>query len=328
MAGSTSVIDVSRSAAALLSLLLAVPVAAAAYPEKPLRLVVPFAAGGTNDVIARLVGRSITDALGQQVILDNRGGAGGAVGVEIAARAAPDGYTLLIGGVGNLAVNPTLYPKLPYDPVRDFAPVTLLAKVPNLLAVHPGLPARNVRELVALAQAKPGSLNYGSGGTGSGSHLAAEYFKLLAKTDIVHVPYKGTGPAMIDVMGGQISMIFAAVPGLLPHTNSGKLRALGVSTATRLRLLPDVPTIIEGGVSGYEATQWFGILLPARTSPAIVERLNSVLRSALNNSEVRQRLQADAAEPAGTTPAEFGLFIQSEIARWAPVVKASGARPE
>ena len=301
---------------------------AQSYPVKPLRLVVPFTPGGSTDILARLVGQKLGEAFGQQVIIDNRPGAGGNIGVELVARAAPDGYTLVMGHIGTFGVNPTLYPKLPYDPIKDFQPITLFAKVPNMLAVNVALPVKSVKELVALAKARPGALNYGSGGNGSAAHLATEYFKLLTKTDIQHIPYKGTAPAITDLIAGQVSMAITGVPPLLPHVKSGRLRALGVGTPQRLPLLPALPTIAEAGVPGYEATQWYGVLAPALTPKDVVARLHAEIVKALQRPEVRERLASEAAEPVGNTPEQFQAFIQAEIARWAPVVKASGARAD
>jgi tripartite-type tricarboxylate transporter receptor subunit TctC len=289
-------------------------------------MVIPFAPGGANDVIGRLVGMKLTEALGQQVIVENRGGAGGSIGADLIAKAPPDGYNLLLGNIANLSVNPTLYRKLPYHPLTDFQPITLIAKIPNILAVHPSLPVRSVKDLIALAKAKPGSLAFGTGGSGSGSHLTAEYFKLLAKVDMVHVPYKGVGPALVDLLAGQTSLVFAAVPGVASYIKAGRLRALGVSSAKRLQVFPEVPTIEQAGVPGFEATLWYGVLAPAGPPAPIVTKLHATLVRALQTSDMRERLAADGSEPVGNTPEEFLAFIKSEIGRWAPVIKASGAR--
>ena len=298
------------------------------YPAKPVRLVVPFTPGGSTDILARLVGQKLGEAFNQQFIIENRPGAGGNIGVEIVARSPADGYTLVFGHIGTFGVNPSLYPKLPYDPIRDFQPITLFAKVANLMAVNPSLPVRSVKELIALAKARPGALDYGSGGSGSAAHLATEYFKLLSKTDIQHIPYKGAAPAITDLIAGQISMAITGVPPLLPHVKASKLRALAVGTATRLPLLPELPTIAEAGVPGYEATQWFGVLAPAAMPKEVVARPNAEIIKVLQRPEVRERLASEAAEPVGNTPEQFQAFIKAEIARWAPVVKASGARPD
>ncbi|MCU0806254.1 MAG: tripartite tricarboxylate transporter substrate binding protein [Burkholderiales bacterium] len=299
--------------------------APAAFPAKPVRLVVPFPPGGSTDIIARVIGQKLSDSLGQQVIVENKPGAGGNIGVEMVARAPADGYTLVMGHVGTFGSNPALYKRLPYDPVKDFAPVTLVAMVPNLLVVQPALPVRSTQELIALARAKPGQLTYGSGGNGSAAHLAAEYFKALAGVDIQHVPYKGTAPALTDLLGGQISMQITGAPPLLPYVKSGKVRVLATASAQRLKILPDVPTIAESGVPGYAATQWYGILAPAATPKPIVEKLNREIVKAINSPDVRARLEAEGAEPVGNTPAAFAAFIRSELALWAKVVKDSGA---
>jgi tripartite-type tricarboxylate transporter receptor subunit TctC len=297
------------------------------YPNKPIRLVVPFTPGGSTDILARLVAKQITDTFGQQCIIDNRPGAGGTIGMEIAARAAPDGYTLVMGHIGTLAVNPALYPKLSYDPLRDFQPITLVAMIPNMMSVNPKVAAKSVKEIIALAQAKPGSLNYGSGGNGSAAHLATEYFKLMTKTDIVHIPYKGTAPAVTDLLAGNISMMITGVPPQLGQVKAGRLRPIAVATAKRLPMFPDLPTIGET-VKGYEATQWYGILAPAAVPKAHIGRLNAAIVKALHSPETKQQLSSEAAEPVGNSPEEFGKFIRSEMARWAPVVKQSGAKPD
>lgn len=320
-----------RLAPALLAPLLLAPDAAVhaqQYPTRPVRLVVPFTPGGSTDILARLVAQKLTEAFGKQVIVDNRGGAGGTIGVDIVAKSPADGYTLVMGHIGTFGVNPTLYPKLPYDAVRDFQPITLVAMVPNLLSVNPKLPAKSVKELIALAQSKPGGLNYGSGGNGSAAHLATEYFKLLAKVNIVHVPYKGTGPAVIDLIAGNISMMITGVPPQLGQIKAGRLRPLAVATSKRLALFPELPTIAEAGVAGYEATQWYGVLAPAGTPRDIVAKLNAAISAAIKGQEVRDRLATEAAEPVGNSPEEFHAYIKQEIARWAPVIKASGARPD
>jgi tripartite-type tricarboxylate transporter receptor subunit TctC len=298
------------------------------YPVKPIRMVIPFVPGGANDVIGRIVGLKITEAMGQQVVVENRGGMGGSLGVEIAAKAPNDGYNLVLGNIANMAVNPTLYRKLSYHPLRDLQPITLIAKVPTILAVHPSLPAKNVKELIALARRQPGQLTFGTGGAGSGAHLATELFRMHTKIDIVHVPYKGVGPALIDVLAGQITMTFGAVPGVLPYARSGRLRALGVTGPKRIVALPDLPTVAEAGVPGYEATLWFGVLAPAGVPMPIVNRLHAVLTRALQSQDMKDRLTAEGAEPIGNTPQEFQAFIASEIERWAVVVKASGMKAE
>ena len=305
-----------------------VPAAAQEYPAKPVRLVVPFTPGGTTDILGRLVAQKLSEAFGRQVLVDNRPGAGGTIGSDIVAKSPPDGYTLIMGHIGTFGVNPTLYPKLPYDAVKDFQPITLFAMIPNLMSVNPSLPVKSVKELIALARAKPGALNYGSGGNGSAAHLATEYFKLMTKTDIVHIPYKGTAPALTDLLAGNISMIITGVPSQLGHIKSGRLRALGVASARRLPLFPELPTIAEAGVKGYEAIQWYGVLAPANTPRPVVAKLNETLVKALQGADVKERLASEAGEPVGNSPEEFHAYIQKEIARWAPVIRASGAKPE
>jgi len=294
---------------------------AQSYPSKPIRLIIPFTPGGSTDILGRVVGQSLTEAWGQQVLIENKPGAGGAIGAEAAARAAPDGYTLFMGHVGTLAVNPALYPKLPYDPVKDFVPITLIAMVPNVLVVNPAVPAKTVQELIGLAKAKPAQLNYGSGGQGSAAHLAVEYFKLMTKTDIVHVPYKGTVPAVTDLMAGRITLTMTGLPPLLPQIRAGKLRALGVATGKRLPQLPEVPTIAEAGVPGFEATQWYGLLAPAGTPKAIIDRVHVEIARALVKPGVRTRLETAGADPVSMTPAEFAGFISSETTRWGRVIR-------
>jgi tripartite-type tricarboxylate transporter receptor subunit TctC len=293
------------------------------YPQKPIRLIIPFAPGGSNDIIGRLLAARLTETLGQQVIPDNRAGAGGSIGAELAAKSPPDGYTLVIGHIGTLSVNPTLYKKLAYNPVTDFAPISTIAKVANIMVVHPSVPAKSVQELIALAKRRPGTLTYGSGGTGGAGHLATEYFKLMAKVDITHVPYKGTGPALVDLIAGQTQLVFAGAPGIVGHMKANRLRALGVSTARRLAVFPDVPTIAEAGVPGYEATQWYGLLAPAGTPAPIVDKLNREIASWVQTKALQERLVADGSEPFTTKPDEFLAFIKSEIARWAPVIQSA-----
>ena len=298
------------------------------YPLKPIRLIIPFVPGGANDVIGRIVGIKITEAHGQQVVIENRGGAGGSLGVELAAKAPPDGYTLVLGNIANLSVNPTLYRKLGYNPLTDLQPITLIAKVPTILAVHPSLPAKNVVALIALARKQPGQLTFGTGGGGSGSHLTMELFKLQTKLDLLHIPYKGVGPALIDLLAGQITMSFGAVPGVLPYARSGRLRALGVSGPARIAALPDLPTIAQAGVPGFESTLWYSVLAPAGTPMPIVMRLHATLTRALQSADMKERFAAEGSEPIGSTPQEFHAFIRSEIERWAVVIKASGMKAE
>jgi tripartite-type tricarboxylate transporter receptor subunit TctC len=301
---------------------------AAKFPAKPVRFIAPFPPGGSTDLLARLVAQKLTEAWGQQVIVENRGGAAGTIGVELAARSAPDGYTIVMGHVGTFGVNPTLYPKLPYNAVRDFAPITVLATVPNGMAVHPSLPVKTARDFVALAKARPGELLYASGGSGSASHLAGEYFKLLTRIEMVHVPYKGTAPAMISMISGQTTMTITGMVALMPHVKSSRLKLLGVATMKRLPIMPDVPTIHESGVPGYDANQWYGVLAPAATPRDIITKLHTDIVKVLARPDVKERLAADGAEPVANTPEQFAAHIKAEIARWAPVVTASGAKPD
>ena len=306
----------------------AVAQGAASYPGKPVRFIAPFPPGGSTDLLARLVAQKLTEAWGQQVIVENRGGAAGTIGVELAARAAPDGYTIVMGHVGTFGVNPTLYPKLSYDAIRDFAPVTVLATVPNGMAVHPSLPVKTARDFIALAKARPGELLYASGGSGSATHLAGEYFKLLTKINMVHVPYKGTAPAMISMISGETTMTITGMVALGPHVKSNRLKLLGVATMKRLAIAPDVPTIHESGAPGYDANQWYGVLTQAAVPRDIVAKLHADIVKVMARSDVRERLAADGAEAVANTPEQFAAHIKAEIARWAPVVKASGARPD
>ena len=261
------------------------------------------------------------------MVIDNVSGAGGSLGADRVAKALPDGYTLLMGHIGTLAVNPLIYPKLSYDPVKDFAPVAWVARVPNVLVVHPSVAAKSVKELVALAKAKPGQLNYGSGGNGSAAQLATEYFKLQTQTFIVHVPYRGTSPAVTDVVAGQTQLIFTGAPAVIPFVKSGRLRALAVSSSQRLEALPDVPTMAESGYKDFEVDQWYGVVAPAGTLAAIVAKLNAVINQSLSSPELKARLQAEGAIANPTTPEAFGAHIRKELARWKPVVAAGRIRP-
>jgi tripartite-type tricarboxylate transporter receptor subunit TctC len=298
------------------------------YPSKPLRLIVPFPPGGSTDILARALGQKLSEGLAQPVGIDHRPGAGGSIGAEAAAKAAPDGYTLMMGHLGTLAVNAAIYKQLPYDPVKSFTPVCLMAIVPSVLVVNRSLPVANVAELIAYAKKNPGKLAYGSAGSGSTSHLTTEYFKLATGTDILHVPYKGVGPMLTDLVSGQLSMGLNGAPAVMPHVTSGRLRALAVSSLTRLPSLPDVPTLDESGVKGFEANGWYGIVAPAGTPSEIVRKLNSDIRRAMAAPELRARLDAEGAIPAGGMPDEFGVFIASEIARWGAVLKRAGIEPQ
>ncbi len=300
--------------------LFASPAFAQEYPSRPVRLVVPFAAGGPNDIVARLVGGRLSDALGQPIVVENRPGAGGNIGTDFVAKAPPDGYTLLSAGPGSLIINPLLG-SVPYDTARDFAPVSLMASAPNVLVVHPSLPARSVRELIELARARPRRLNYASGGPGSTPHLSGALFAVMAGIDIVHVPYKGTGPATADLLGGQVQMAFFGIPPLLPYIKSGKLRALAVTGARRSPELPEVPTVHEAALPGYEVSPWYGLLAPAGTPRAIVELLNAEVTKIVRSPQMKEKLASQGAEPAGGTPEDYAATIRADAATWARVVK-------
>ncbi|HTQ73652.1 MAG TPA: tripartite tricarboxylate transporter substrate binding protein [Burkholderiales bacterium] len=312
--------------ALLVAALLLEPAFAQLYPSKPIRLIVPFAAGGGNDNVARLVGRRLGETLGQPVVVDNRPGAGGVLGAELAAKAPPDGYTLFLGGVGSHAINPNLIENLPYDPIRDFAPVELLAQAPLVLVVHPSVPARDVAELVAYARRNPGKLNFASNGNGSSSQLAAVMFESMAGIEMVHVPYKGLSPALTDLLSGQVQLMFSSVVAIVPHVKAGKVRGLATTGAKRLALLPGLPTIAESGFPGYEASSWYGILAPAGTPRDIVTKLNAELSKALEQPEVRNSLLAEGAEPAGGTPEQFAAHIRAEKERLGKIIRDAKIR--
>ena len=298
-----------------------------AYPAKPIRLILPFPPGGSTDIVARLIGQKLTESLGQPVLIENRPGAGGNIAAETAARAAPDGYTLFQVNVAN-AIGATLYPKLSYDLITRFAPVIQLATTPYVLLAHPTVPAKNTAELIALAKARPGQLNYASAGGGSATHLSGELLKSMAGVNIVHVPYKGTGPAVTALLSGEVDLYFATVPAALPLVETKKLRALGVTSARRSPLMRDVPAIAEAGLKGYETSTWHGILAPAATPADIVVKLNAEIARTLAQPAVRERLVGQGLDPVGGTPEQFGAYLKTEISKWAVVVKASGARPE
>jgi len=319
---------VIAGAAALLVLFAPAPSAQAAaqdYPGRPVRMVAAFAPGGSVDLVARLLAQKLTESWGQQVVVDNRPGAGGNVSAEIVARAAGDGYTIYICSA-SFVVNPSLYAKALYDPVKDFAPVSLVALVQNVLVAHPGLPARSVKELVARAKGKPGKILYASTGSGTSGHLVMELFKSMTGIDLVHVPYKVIGQAQADLMGGQVSLWFPTAPGALPHIQSGKMRALAVAGVKRSPALPDVPTVSEAGVSGFEASTWYAMLAPARTPRPVVERINGEVVRILRQPEVDGRLTAMGIEIVGSSPDDLARHIRAETPKWARVVKQSGAR--
>ena len=298
------------------------------YPSKAIRYVVPFPAGGLLDIVARAIGQDLNKAWNQPVIIDNRPGAGGNIGADYVAKAAPDGYTILMGAVSTHAINPTLYSKLPYDPIKDFAPVTLITSVPNVLVVHPSLPVKTVKDLIALAKARPGQLNFASGSTGSAGHLAGELFNSMAGVQMTHIPYKGAAPAVIDLIAGHVSLMFDNLASALPNIKAQRVRAIAVTTLTRSPLLPNVPTISESGLKGFDVSTWFGIFAPAGTPPELVSKLNIEVVRILHTNEMRERLAALGAEPAGNKPDEFLAFIKAEIPKYAKVIKASGARAD
>jgi len=298
-----------------------------AYPAKPIRLILPFPPGGSTDIVARLIGQKLTESWGQPVLIENRPGAGGNIAAETAARAAPDGYTLFQVNVAN-AIGATLYPKLSYDLITSFAPVIQLATTPYVLLAHPTVPAKNTAELIALAKARPGQLNYASAGGGSATHLSGELLKSMAGVNIVHVPYKGTGPAVTALLSGEVDLYFATVPAALPLVEAKKLRALGVTSARRSPLMRDVPAIAEAGLKGYETSTWHGVLAPAATPADVVVKLNAEIARTLAQPAVKERLVGQGLDPVGGTPEQFGAYLKTEISKWAVVVKASGARPE
>ena len=303
----------------------------AAWPNKPVRVVVPFAPGGTTDILARALAPELGKAFGQTFVIDNKAGAGGNLGADLVAKAAPDGYTLLMGTVGTQSINPALFPKMPYDAVKDFAPITLVAGVPNVLVMNPAKAAAakitDVRSLITYARANPGRLNMASSGNGTSIHLSGELFKSMTGTYMVHIPYRGSGPALLDLIGGQMDLMFDNLPSALPHIKSGKLVALAVTSGQRSAALPDVPTVAEAGpVKGFEASSWFGLLAPAGTPPEIVNRIQQETAKALASPELKERLLAQGALPGGMAPAEFSRFIAAEAKKWAAVVKASGAK--
>ena len=296
-------------------------VAADNYPATPIRLIVPFPPGGPADALARIVGEKMGASMGNVIVVVNRPGAGGNIGMEVGAKAAPDGYTLVLAPAGNLTVNPSLYRSMPYDVGRDFAPITVLATVPNILVVHPSVPAKTVTELVQYAKAHPGELNFSSPGNGSGAHLAGELLKSMAAIDMTHVPFNGIAPAVTAVLGGQVQVMFAGAPSVLQHVKSGKLRALGVASLARIAAAPDLPTLTESGFRGFDVTSWYGIVAPAGTPSQVIDRLHGEMTKALNDPDVREKLAGLGAEPIGNTPAEFAATIRSETAKWSKIVK-------
>jgi tripartite-type tricarboxylate transporter receptor subunit TctC len=321
----------ARKLAAYLLLALAAPLCGAqtaSFPAKPVRFVIGFTPGGPSDILARAVGQRLAERWGQQVVVENRPGAGGNLAAEAVARSAPDGHTWLLGNNSILATNQSLYRNLPYDPVNDFAPVALVAVQPNILVVHPEVRANSVSELVSLAKQNPGKLNYASSGAGAAAHLAGELFKTMAGVDIVHVPYKGAQPALTDLIAGQVQLMFATSASVIPYVKAGRLRALAVTTAQRSPSVPELPTVAEAGLAGFEATTWHGVVVPAATPGPLVQRLNQELNSVLNEKDLRERLAVLGAEVTTGTPRDFADYIAREIPKWSKVVRDSGARAD
>jgi tripartite-type tricarboxylate transporter receptor subunit TctC len=300
---------------------------AQSYPSKPIRLLVPSTPGGSVDTLARTLGPKLSERWGQQVVVDNRAGAGGAIAGEMTAKAPPDGYTLMIGTIASLATSVSLQ-KLPYDPLRDYAPVTLVARQNLILLIHPSVPARSVKDLVALAKARPGVLTFASAGNGTGGHLSGELFKLLAHINLLHIPYKGVAPALVDVMSGQVTMTFASILSGLTQIRAGKVRALAVTGAKRSGAIPEMPTMMEAGVKGYESSTWYGVVAPAGTPPAVVNKINAEIVAILKQPEINERLSREGAEPVGDTPQEFAAFNKAEVEKWGKVIRAAGLRVE
>jgi tripartite-type tricarboxylate transporter receptor subunit TctC len=314
--------------ALLLAGALAADALAQAYPVKPVRLIVPFPPAGGNDVFARLLAQKLGEAWKQQVLVENRPGAGGNIGTEFAARAAPDGYTLLLGHTGTLAINPALYTKPGYDPQRDFAPISLLASAPLVLVVHPGTAIRSVGDIVAMARARPGGLNYASSGNGTGSHLSGELLQALAGIRLTHVPYKGTSPAITDVIGGQVPMMFSVIPTALPQIRAGRLRAIAMTGAQRMPQMPEVPTVAESGLPEFESTLAYGILAPRGTPAAVLEEIRAQIARVAATREYRERIEFEGAVPLQGTPAEFAALIRAQAEKWGKLIRASGIKPE
>ena len=297
---------------------------AQAYPTRTVRIIAPFAAGSTIDILGRLIAPKLFEALGQPVIVEDRPGAGGMIALELVAKSPPDGHTLVIGALGPLAMNPALYPKTPFDPVQDFAAVSLLATGPVVIAVHPSIPARNVKELVELAKKRPGQLNFGSPGVGTSPHLTGELFKLITKTDIVHIPYKGNAEAITELIGGQLSVVFTGVPPVVPLAKAGKVRLLATTGKLRLANLPDVPTLREAGVEGADVLIWYGVVAPAATPKDIIARLNREIVKIMGAADVREKFSQQGVDAASSTPDEFAQLIREEVARWAKVIRSAG----
>jgi tripartite-type tricarboxylate transporter receptor subunit TctC len=299
---------------------------AQAYPAKPIRWISPWPAGGANDIFSRAIGQKIGESLGQQVLVDNRPGAAGTIGSDIAAKAPADGYTLVMGSSPTHAIAPALYPALPYDPLRDFSAVTLVGSVPNVLVLHPSVPAKTVKEFIAVAKARPGKLNFASTGNGTSQHLSAELFKFMAGLDMVHIPYKGTAPALTELVAGQVDLAFENMPALIPHIQAGRLRALAVTTTKRSAVLPELPTIAEAALPGYDASVWFGVFAPAGTPRPVVDRLHGEILKALQTQDLKSRMVAMGTDVSGMGPDDFSAYVRKEIPKWANLVKAAGVK--
>jgi tripartite-type tricarboxylate transporter receptor subunit TctC len=296
------------------------------YPSKPLKMILPFPAGGPTDIVARSMSQGLAEALGHNVVIDNRPGGGGIIGATLAAKSAGDGYTLFLGGITTFGVAPSVHKNLPFDPVKDFLPVTQATRQPIMLMIHPSLPVKSVREFIALAKSRPGEINYASSGPGGSGHMAGELFKLIAGVNVVHIPYKGAPPALNELIAGQVQVMFGTMLAAVPHVRSGRVRAIAVTGAQRTKALPDVLTFAQAGLAAYDASSWNGVFVPAGTPRAVVDRLNTELVHILKTPNVLERLEQDGAEPAPSTPEEFGLFIKSEIGKWAKVVQAANIR--
>ena len=299
---------------------------AQAYPAKPIRWISPWPAGGANDIFSRAIGQRIGESLGQQVLVDNRPGAAGTIGSDIAAKAPADGYTLVMGRSPTHAIAPALYPALPYDPLRDFSAVTLVGSVPNVLVLHPSVPAKTVKEFIAVAKARPGKLNFASTGNGTSQHLSAELFKFMAGLDMVHIPYKGTAPALTELVAGQVDLAFENMPALIPHIQAGRLRALAVTTTKRSAVMPELPTIAEAALPGYDASVWFGVFAPAGTPRPVIDRLHGEILKALQTQDLKSRMIAMGTDVSGMGPDDFSAYVRKEIPKWANLVKAAGVK--
>jgi tripartite-type tricarboxylate transporter receptor subunit TctC len=317
-----------RTILALLTVVFSVNICAQeAWPARPIRFILPFPPGGGTDILGRMIAERLSASLGQPVVTENRGGAGGNVGAEAAARSAPDGYTIVLVAP-SLAISPTLYSKINYDPVKDFAPISLVATVPNLMITQPSLPVQNLQEFIAHAKSKPGALNFGSGGAGTSNHLAGELFNLVAGTNLVHIPYKGVNLAMQDVLSGNVHLVFIGIPAAAPHVKAGKLRALAVVAPQRSAALPEVPTVAEAGLREFEVTTWYGVLAPAGTPRPIVTRVNAELVKIMHSAELKEKLAATGTDPLTSTPEEFAAYIKSEIAKWGDVIRKAGVKAD